>query len=640
MKKETNSIEVIKNHYTGSSYLDTAIDVFDTILQLLKPHCGPYASYAILPTQLAGNQTIDQYTKDGINIVKSLKTDTPMARHVMRLVSYVGERVDNVCHDGTTTAMMMFCDLAARLLLTIPSDDKLHATLWRQKLTTAFSQVLSGCELVIDYDAITVDTLIDKLQCTHDEAVWAMAYHQAVIASKGDTELSRGIADVLASTVLDLHGQYLLHHSGIETEERFSVKHHDYDFELPGSLAKQEDLNHALGSEFRIDNALLLVTASELIRGNAEAEYLVQYLESDAAAKILTKPLIILSPALNDPRLFDLIRTHNSTHPHAKIIIVNMHVQNQAAVYSDAICATAGIKPLYLSMESGIEHALIDGVAIEQRNLRVYLKNLYQKTGARLHPSYTDPTRDAFYTAVIKGIRDYIEMSTRRHDPAKTSEEMLTRVLSIYRFMSSQQLIELSIGGSSHEHIANRSVVRDAYGAAVSAVKDGVILGGHQRLLAYVHRLLKDTVWNDNIDENSVSKLAMRQVLWCFATTLLNTLSTIYGTSIPDCDIEQESQRYTRMSSFVDEYQQTSNENKPWFFLETSMADSPKKLESGQLEFFSMKHKLLYDVSGFLTGENKGSVLLQPVSGYQEFFKRLHELLPKIINTTALIDVG
>lgn len=618
------------NRHTGAAFTDTSVSVFSAVHDLLVPHCGPYASHVILPTAMPGNQIIDQYTKDGINIVKALKTDTPMAQHVMRLVGYVGERVDNACHDGTTTSMMLFCNLAVRLLKTIPQEDLAKAARWRHFLIPALKSVLDECDDVITASTITVEDVMTKFSTTRDEAIWAIAFHQAVIASKGDRDLAKGIADVLASIPVDLHGQYLLHHSGVETEQRFTIKTHAHDVELPGNLVNTEDYNHALRSEFRAEDAYLLVTPNELIAGNIEAEYLYQFFTSDRIEE-LDKPLILLTPSLNDARLYDVIRKHNATHPRAKIIGMTMAVQTQAKAYADAICAIAGVKPLQQVMTEELGQALIDHVGIEKRGTRIYLKNLYQKTGARLHPSYTDPTRDPFYTATLSEFRVFIENATKRHDPTHASELMLSNIINLYRFMASQQLIDLSIGGASHEHMANRSVVKDAYGAAVSAVQHGVVLGGHQRLLARAHSQL--VCFESPFLKTKSPHTSVQAAIWrAWTEALLDTLTTIYYVTSP---FDKNDTLDDRVDEFTDDLHSLSSEDLRWHFLES--------IESCMTPFgmgdeFSILGRLLQEVDGFLTGTNTGSVLMQPVSGYQEFFKRLRELLPKVVSATALVD--
>ncbi len=627
---DTKAQSTLINYHGGVNYYKEIIAAYNDIGDILKDHCGPHATYMILPTRLGGTTLMDQFTKDGINIVNSLKSNGPLHQHVLRIVSYVGERIDNTCHDGTTTSMMLFCDIAAQLtalLSIIPLEDSAHT---RYFLRKALNDYLDECETCITTDMLTVDDFVKQFHTTEEQAIWAIVYHQTLIASKGDTELSYKLAELLTTLPVDLYGQYVLHSSGMETEERFILKQHDYDFEFPGMVANVEDFNYALRSELKLADVTLLVTPNQLIRGNPEAEYLYHYITNPELSANIVKPLVIITPELNDPQLYDAIRKHNIAHPQTKIIALHMQVGTASKLFADAICATAGALPLQSVMNTDANSAFIDGVGIEQRHTRIYISNLYVKTDESLHPFYLDKTLNPFYTRVLTELKQFIANSTSRYDPKKASERMLEFSINCYRYMTSQSLVDLSIGGSSHEYIANLSVAQDAQGAAVSALRDGVILGGHQRLLAHTTVEYQHLVKQQNRDAYQEARL---HILYVFGNTLLNTLSTIYFADKTPCDFNTD---LDLVEEFISDYTAHTGLDRRWLYLQSEVVNVVN-VDQETAPLFTVTSKLL-NVDKFLVGNSDQSVVIQPIMGYKELFKRLKELLPKIINTVGLTD--
>ena len=129
MPSQTLSDAVVANANIGISniieedvLIKEMIRTFTELAEKLKAHCGPYSGTAILtnPTQLYQEPI---FTKDGINIVKSIQYVSPLQDFVRRQMAYIGSRVESNAGAGTTSSMIITAYTLAAMLET-PRTDK------------------------------------------------------------------------------------------------------------------------------------------------------------------------------------------------------------------------------------------------------------------------------------------------------------------------------------------------------------------------------------------------------------------------------------------------------------------------------------------------------------------------------------
>lgn len=570
----------------GTDLTDQLLQGCDAIIERLSTHCGYNASHAAI-ARMAGGDTLYEFTKDGISIVTALRfTPGHLGETVRLFAKHIGERVDTACHDGTTTAMLLFALLARQLV-------------WRQselpaaprQRERALRQLLVDLTQTIRRVTLTPQELATRLNLPLTQVRYALAYQQALIASKGDHELAAAIAEVLAAQAIELNGQYVIHRAPVEREERVRVIRQDADFVFRGH-ANPQDFNHAMHTEYRSDDCDLWMTDNLLIAESPETRALLRWVQSEPA---LERDVVIVCEREVDSRLQQAINVHNLSHT-KKIVVMTVYsnagghpTRAATAVYLTQMKGARFSGGLVLDFDGPVD-PFIRNVCVRYQAGRVHIGRLYERDGEALHPYLRDPKANPVYTEHVDAMRTAIDNLTKKHLETKSAESVISHLISVYRQMTCQRILDIEVAGATHDNVANYSVAVDAYGAAVSALDHGVVFGGFDHLL----RMLRHN--DDRLSDMAYSAIAQVQAV-VFGGEPLPTGKT--GS----------------------------------LHLGHRMVDT-----SGQTV-----ERTPRQVIATLKATDQAAakpILVQPVVGFLELLKRLDELLPKLATTCCVINEG
>ncbi len=611
---------LIANLVDGVDYYDAVATSAFEIACRLRFHCGPYASHAVIPSPMgSANKVIDQYTKDGITIVNAWRTESVTAEYLKRLTAYIGSRVDSACHDGTTTSMMLFVLIVNNLFLLIKHDSNLQNRL--PELSKSLQTTLGLLEAEITQSAVSVEDLLFQFKTTRPDTTLsevrkAVAYQQALVASKGDTELATIISNVLITVPVELYGQYIIRSNEFETKSRFEMETQAYHISLISNLLIIGQNNHALGTELLLEDCDLLITYSPMIQGVPALDAVLalfsldhenrEFYGMEPGEQYITKPLVLLVPSASDGRLFEAINFHNLHYPDAMIYPIMYIVSPlMQQMYATGLCAMSMVPELTTAFNiEGILKCIIRGAKVSHRKSTLLLYNLYQKTDGIYHPAYENPTRSLFYTQTLMAVQAVIENTTKKHI-ATLADKDLNEAITLYRTMTCQTICDVKLGGTTHDMIANRSVVEDAIGSAVSSLSDGMVFGGHLVMFRLLDRMLDDPLIHD-FDKNSV--------VMSIGYALAHVLSTIYCFPSESSYLQVRRTFYDKTDDKFDFY----------------VMGNDRTIE---------KQNLLNMVDEFLSCSGQ-RVLLQPLAGYSEQLRRMQGILPNLVNSTCLIDTS
>ena len=82
------------------------IDTLSDLADVLKDHCGPYGKYAAITSPV--NPSAEPiFTKDGINIIRSIDYVSQVQQFIRHTLMYMGSRIESTAGDGTTSAMII-----------------------------------------------------------------------------------------------------------------------------------------------------------------------------------------------------------------------------------------------------------------------------------------------------------------------------------------------------------------------------------------------------------------------------------------------------------------------------------------------------------------------------------------------------
>lgn len=592
----------VTNTLSGSAFYTHVIDTCQQIRNILVDHCGPHATDALIIKDNDGRNLKDPtyaiFTKDGINIIQSIEFVSPIQKHIQNLVVYVGSRVDAKSHDGTTTAMLFFVSLVIHYFTQLNKDlieGKLsNYRQLRKELLSTFHTLTDGLEKSV----VTVDSFAADKSISRKEAIRYVAYHQAMLSSKGDTELADAIVEVVETLPTELYGLFSVSQSKIETDQRFTVTRDDFDFVM-SVITNLDDMNHRMNTEYLAESCDLIVSEDDLVRGNPA----LKLIEQQINVPTRTCDLVIITKSM-DATLQGIIAAYNQANQY-KIIVFPFSTHKPYSSRVTMLSAISAVASVYPLREHVIDNSLpylIRNAKVHYKNRRLFVSNIYTKDDTAYHPSFTDPTRFEPYTLMVTSIREELEgfTSGRRRVETAADEAMYTDYVEIYRRMISSDIRNLQISGMRHDTLADRDVLQDAFGAVLSSLENGFVFDGYLKLYLTLHkteRPTKSIVEVKNIVVDILKSVHKRDVASNDSTTFTERLqSTLSAEWHPDDLI----------------YLYYPVDNSPTIYLD---------------EF----QEVGYDESPTVTP------VLQPADSYRELFTRVEDLLPKLLNTSRAI---
>lgn len=653
----TATPSVFSNVITGSDYYTGLIEAAQAASAILHRHCGPFAANAVRAIGIGNGVEIDEFTKDGITIMQACRTTTPQSEFVKRLLTFVGQRVDSICHDGTTTSMMFFAQCIEHISAftkDCPDSDRLTAAAVCKSLLDTMSEK-------IEASCVTLPELHSKIRTvrpkqTLQETKRALAYHQAMVSSKGDTELASAISDVVASIPVEMFGSYVINNETFETEKRFRVVQQEFDIGFRSNLGHQDFNNVERGTELKYDDASLIFTSACIVKGSPVSSFIKALLSTPKMLETMEKlnkhrlltpdddrfmfnlkpdenyitgPLVIIAPEISDAVLSDMVNIYRRLYPDTPVVYTT--IQNSVRLrqfYESAVSATAGVYPVMDTIHTADSLAsIIPHVKVEIRHSYCMFSNLYKKDKHAFHPFYRNKKKFPFYTTVLNEVITKITQFDKGHVETMSKSD-IQELIMLYRMMCCQKIIDLKVGGTSHDLAANMSVASDAYGAALSSIKDGVVLGGYPKILAAIRDRHVTVSVGAGVEETSHATVSNR-LIFAMACAVSGVLKSIYRTGV--------NPRAWADDVYGDATERLSLGEK-WTYL------TPQRSKiTGAYVHASVPREVLEDewIESFLHPENNGEVVLfQPIVGYREQFRRLLDVLPKLINSSCILDHG
>lgn len=612
-------------------------EAFETISGILTEHAGPFATNAIIGSRWRQVNDLDEFTKDGIKILYHLiVSEHAVARLVARMARLVGRAVDSRCHDGTTTSMLLFSYLGKIALRHISSDtyngDKYR---WARHLENACELL----ELLTEDLRITDEELFARatsfgIDTTIEDVRKAMAFHMAMISSKGEVDLSQKVAEVIRSTPKQIYGMFRNSPLNVETKEKFVLKKQAYDIVLHGNMSNANDFNYMNGTQFRTENAVIFYSGNEIVLNSFESAFLKSFISDrpDWKADLTEfgvsscwddlhedkRQLLIISPMINDPELYSMILEYNKRSPKTKIATFTANVSPKMKQSLTKTIQYMSGKQLFPDVMH--ENALLSMIGLDGRPVTAHLigndlalYNLYEKTGAVYHPYHDDPEAFPDYTKFKGEVEEMIAYSEKNITNPYLEEGDLTYLTHLYRTLTCQTIFDIEVGGSAHDQLANRTVYEDAIGAALSAMKEGVVLSGY----AHLSRKLQTLIGTKGTTELPVDSRLLDQ----FGDAMLKLVHA--------------TMRCTNGVNDLGDWINDSLTDK-WHFI---AADRDRYFQGDTDTYVGMGYLDKETMERFLKCDPNHTILFQAYAGYEEQFKRFKDMLPRLANTSHLIDM-
>jgi predicted nucleotidyltransferase len=631
---------MLLNEISTTKYKKTVKDVCDTVYDVLKRHCGPRASHAAWPSlSHTGEMTDMTFSKDGISIVRHLKFKKDSLEDSLKSsIAYVGTRVDNVCHDGTTTSMMLFTSILRKVM----SEDwsAFENNYSYKQIESAFHSCLGEIKERLNECSFTPEELTNDLDIPLNDVRKLYAYVQAYIASKGNTELATAISEIVEKVPVEkLFGQYVRDVKSQESDIAFEVVE-DAEFSFEVFLSTPGVCNDLFKTEYEKDTVDLLVSEDpltgyaslhddinsalktlltfnafnlEYTLENAEDEdHKQRILENYALSKKkvekldtffkVNKDLVILASKVESSSLLSNILEYNKIlleKGYRQIVLINLLRGGEASqrlhLRGLRILARNG-EVRYLP--GSLENDVIKDVKVHYYGRRILdFWNVIPKGDDPIfNPWYVNlKSAPSLYQETIKELTDQINKYMNTHEITSLDATAYQDYLVLYRYMICRKQINLQIGGSTHSARAMLSVVDDAYGAAVSALNNGIVFDG----LSKIERICNDITLTPHSD----LEIYIASIL---QTCLQDILTVITGETLPSHTSEGTNAYYQNVYD----------------------------IDLNEMRTLSDKES----VRAVITAGHYQGLLMQPIVGYNELLKRIEELIPKYLSTTTFLN--
>ncbi len=633
------------NVISGSDFSNSLMQSLRDIDSVLYDHSGPFACNAILGSKWRQHNDIDEFTKDGIKILRYLiVSEDPVTRFAARLCRNIGISVDHRCHDGTTTSMNLFCQLAMVIAQLNPYFGNYKRN--RFVLSSLVKEVLEDILKNITNFKITDQDIFEKtkeegIETTLEDIRAAIAYRMSMVASKGDKALSKKISILIKNTPPHVYGVFQNIQMVRETEEKYILEKQDWDISQNASIGHNREFNHMNGTQYLSNDAVLFVTANDLVAESYESGFLTSLISRNPRYRADLYPefgmsqgweelcegkrnLVIISPSLTDSGLIEAILKFNTENPTAKIIWFNVNVKGRMSqTFTKTINYISGTK-LFMDTYKDASKSLIglnrSGVTVKFIGSNLTLSNLYDKDGSVYHPYYNDETAFPDYTFYKKELEELLDfVKTNTSNPALDQDEF-NYVCGMYRTLTTQNIYNIKVAGRAHDQRSNVTVYEDAIGASMSALEEGIVLSGYYHICNF----LKNKY--DIFAEHDLSIFTKDMVARCIYIAITNVLD--YSMCLED-------------DSSYDFIKSESADNKwNYIFTPTIKFDISnfihEKSEKGICLKSSLEGRILED---FIKADDSDVILTQSYAGYDEQFKRFVDIIPRLALSESLIDM-
>jgi len=425
---------------------------------------------------------------------------SPIERYLKSIILYVGNRIDSVCKDGTTTSMIFACNFIRAIINR--RQDLALCTL--NEIVEEFKNSLDTLVEKMQDQIITVEDLEKDFNLTKSEAREILGYIQSMTATGNDREISKAVAEVCKLMPQEVLSDHVDIKTTVLEERDFRCKPviHDYDFEMRSTLATTSYMFQGAGREVNLENCDLLIAAHPLSDVSQETQEFMDFIQQRVESSRREVPLVFAVAHSNNavPSTVHDFCEHITREFGCKIIIIVYHSGKGARNYPWTSIALSGKanKPIWAyDTLATPDEALIKDVKIKITARNTYIYGLVKDHDPEqlIHPGIKNPEEFEYFTRYKELIDDQLDVVRSQHIidrdellELKTAEASLYAVRRMY----------LLLGGTSHENVEMRPIVEDAAGSAFAVLQHGIVLNAIFRMF-YIMKQTKPQCVADEV---------------------------------------------------------------------------------------------------------------------------------------------
>ena len=611
----------------------------------LQKHCGPQSGYAMLVNGASAGIKFEPnvFTRDGIDILSAIEFFSPLEDYIKQLLTYIGERVDSIAKDGTTTSMLFSALFLQEILRYKKEIQSLNLSVFQMNTLTGqlFDTILDNLNMYVfnlsRLDACASD--YTKEQYLNDNELpeelalkyaGMVAFMQALSSSGGNVELAVAMKEIFEKSPKVTWEYISSYHSIKESGASFSVEVDAFDSRIRCVLASKDGMNHALGSEYIAENVRVVCYPDGMEDMNLKTVNVIEYLKTIP----LDQPAILITP-----------------YPSARVILdvnkINQERTEKIAIWQYSpeeslggqnypwelliICAVAGVTPYSLptidaSVAMSDEHTFVAKSVHWHDTYLELFGTIDMEENSCLHPFYAHPEKASpYYNDVRRALEKQLESYKDGH---KKEGRMFALFMEMLNKLACVHRPTLRLGGPTHEQVANAPIVKDVQGAIMSSLNHGFLINGPLSMWSALYetkRQFGDYTQTPHIQFQTL-------ILDSMLLAMESVLKTVYTT--PTVPYEERCTARTMENVFTDAdlyINVLSDSNLPFtlngFLKQLQDTTSIRSTDTTK------------DISNFLVFQQDYPVV-QPVMITKELLRRIKELLLKFIHTNEIIVFG
>jgi hypothetical protein len=485
------------------------VSILSFYQDILSKHCGPYGRYAMVGVH-DGFGTV-KFTKDGINILKSLAPTKPidgeytayrakidkdyyLTELLHTLICYVGHRVERYVGDGTTTAMLVAIGM---LLYNHKADYQLAKQCDYSEANRVFYELMAKVEEEFNTShKYTLDSLIKYFseEVTEKELIRAIAYHQAYTSSHGDREIAQTVA-TLFEHLPKSSWEHVLYADSYKEEKdrlRFILETDQYQTESD-ILLTQDVYNVETGDAVKYDDCILAVLPNALNVGTLPANNF-EKLFNDAVEQ--NRPLVCLVASMCPTMRSTIHNMVNAEYVKGKKVqFAVFTLEMPETIINDLMFISALFNPTV----SKTDFNICESASVHYYKKKLRLNGLYTPAEGDdiVRPHINDPTQISVL-ALLQMMKDNIGNKKSKGTTSHAEDNTLRYYQMMYNRLLLDKRPTILIGGGIYENVALLDIVEDAVKAVRQTLLHGFSFAGSHIIIMILQKI-KDQYVNSEV---------------------------------------------------------------------------------------------------------------------------------------------
>lgn len=470
-----------KNMITDVDIKGIMAHTFEEILSILLSHSGPYGRFAMIHDERTPDQP-PKFTKDGINILRSLEYFNPMQQIVRDEIANIGQALEKKAGDGTTSAMCICCAGLLELLESEFVKGSQNNTDYKGLEQTSFYEFRKEFENFrkwftnefADYQLSYKDLMNGKISNT--DAIWLVSFWQAMCSTHGDKELSKTTADIFSQLPEEAWPNITFIREEIETEDRIKLEKCEDQFSLSARPFVTNVLNKSAGTEFEQSSCNLIILNSTLTSEDPVSTEAMRLIQECNANQI---PVVLICPGGIDQFLSSQLE--KSLCPDTAVFTTSVREPKFNEI--TALQAVTGIN----RSDSASDVKMLYNCHVKYENNTLILNNIYSsveedgETGTVLeHPDVHEKSSKLY--RALDELSETIEKLSKADNNRHNLEE-IRRLRMLYNKMKYCKSYNIRIGGSVRDNACTIDVITDALLAVKSSLVNGFVPAGNLTMM-------------------------------------------------------------------------------------------------------------------------------------------------------------